>query len=180
MKILLLAMLALAAGCPADDSCGPGDAPGDGLTVSGGAVSLRYHQMTASPNNDCPDPAAPAGVVSLSLTAIQVSGADALVLCIPRPDMLESDLPVVASTATHTAAIEIQDVNASDAGCTLTDSAAMAPTGTGHAEGICMDGTDPAGFALLISGQVSVDRDCSGTIDTLRLDLAGTISVTPE
>jgi len=173
-------MLALVAGCPADDSCGPGDAPGDGLTATSGAVMLRYHGMTASPNNDCPDPTAPEGVVSLSLTAIQVNGADALVLCIPRPDMLESDLPVVASTATHTAAIEIQDVNATDSGCTFTDSAAMAPAGTGHAEGICGDGTDPAGFALLISGQVSVDRDCSGTVDTLRLDLAGTISVTPE
>lgn len=180
MKILLLVMIALVAGCPADDACGPGDAPGDGLTVTGGGVSLRYHQMTASPNNDCPDPQAPEGVVSLTLTALQTTGGDALVLCVPRPDMLESDLPVVAATPTHAAAIEVQNVNATDAGCTITANATTAPTGTGHAEGICADGTDPAGFALLISGQVSVDRDCSGTIDTLRLDLAGTISVSPE
>src|SRR5689334_3586178 len=104
-------MIALVAGCPADDACGPGDAPGDGLTVTGGGVSLRYHQMTASPNNDCPDPQAPEGVVSLTLTALQTTGGDALVLCVPRPDMLESDLPVVAATPTHAAAIEVQNVN---------------------------------------------------------------------
>src|SRR5205814_396472 len=123
---------------------------------------------------------APAGVVSLSITALQVGGADAMVLCVPRPDMLESDLPVVASTPDHAAGtIEVQNVNASDGGCTFAVNTATAPTGTGHAEGICMDGTDPAGFALLLTAQVSVDRDCGGTIDTLRMDLAGTISVSP-
>jgi hypothetical protein len=175
--LLVIALAVLAAGCPGDDSCGPGDAAGDGLTVTGSGVDLRYHAMVASPNNDCPDLTAPAGVVSLTITATQVNGADSFQLCIPRPDLFTSDLPLTFEQPTHGATAEVVDVNAAAGGCTFAQNTATAPTGSARAEGICENGDDPAGFALLITGQVSVDRTCGPTVDTLRLDVAGTISV---
>jgi len=177
--LLVIALAVLATGCPGDDSCGPGDAPGDGLIVTGNGVDLRYHAMSATPNNDCPDPAAPMGVVSLTITGSQVNGSDAFNICVPRPDQLESDLPLVANTPTHAPmTIEIVDINAAAGGCTFAfDDTMMAPTGTAHAEGICLDGTDPAGFAVLISGQVNLERTCGASVDSVRVDLAGTFSV---
>jgi hypothetical protein len=179
--LFVIALAVLAAGCPGDDSCGPGDAPGDGLTVTGNGVDLRYHALSATPNNDCPDPAAPEGVVSLTIVGTQVNGADAFNLCVPRPDQLESDLPLVPNTQTHAPmTIEIVDVNAAAGGCTFVFDDATPPTGTAHAEGICADGTDPAGFALLITGQVSLERTCGAQVDVLRVDLAGTVSVASQ
>jgi hypothetical protein len=174
--VTLLAVLA--AGCPGDDSCGPGDAPGDGLTATGNGVDLRYHAMTATPNNDCPDPAAPEGVISLTITGSQVNGSDAINFCVPRPDQLESDLPLVPNTPGHAPmTIEVVDINAASGGCTFAFDDAIAPTGTAHAEGICTNGTDPAGFALLIAGQVTLERTCGATVDSVRVDISGTISV---
>jgi hypothetical protein len=177
-RVLVIAIaLGGTAGCPADDSCGPGDAPGDGLTVTGTGVSLRYHDLSASPNNDCPDPSAPEGVVPVTIAGVQVNGSDAINLCIPRPDLLESDTPLALNQDPHGAAIEIVDLNAAADGCTFADNPTMAPTGTGHAEGICDNGSDPNGFALLVNAQVFVDRTCGALVETLQLNLAGTVSV---
>jgi hypothetical protein len=168
--LVLGSILALIPACPGDDTCGPGDAPGDGLVLSGSGVLLRYHMMEASANNDCPDPAAPAGVVSVTLLALQVGGGDAINLCVPRPDRLAEPLVLGAD-------VEVVDVNGAAGGCTFVHNSAQPPTGTMTAEGACANGTDPAGFKLVVAGQVSVDRTCDATTDTLRLDLAGAISV---
>src|SRR5215467_6481382 len=61
------------AGC-GDDSCGPGGAPATGMVAGGSGVTMTYGQFTASPNNDCPDSSAPAGVVSLSIEGLQTDG----------------------------------------------------------------------------------------------------------
>ena len=171
MKVICLLLLALVAGCPADDACGPGDATADGLLLSNTEIEVRYHEMVASANNDCPDPAAPEGVISLTIAGVQVAGSDGITFCVGRPDLLSGGLPLGTG-------VQVIDVGAESGGCTLTRNPTAA-TGTATADGICQNGTDPAGFALSVQGQVSVDRDCSGVMDTLRLDLSGTISVAP-
>ena len=39
---------------------------------------------------------------------------------------------------------------------------------------------DPAGFALSVSGTVSVDRLCGGTTDTVSLQLMGDVAVAAQ
>ena len=95
MKALILVSLAaLLPACPSDESCGPSDALGDGLVLSGTGVEIRYHDLVASPNNDCPDASAPAGVVSLTISGTQVGGSDAITFCVPRPDLFADPLPL--------------------------------------------------------------------------------------
>jgi hypothetical protein len=169
--LLLLAALAVLPACPTDESCGPSDAVGDGLVLAGSGVNIRYHDLHAGANNDCPDAAAPEGVVSLTIAGIQVGGSDGITFCVPRPDLLADPLPLGTG-------IEIVDIGAAADGCTYVRNTVQAPGGTANAEGICMNGTDPAGFAFVVNGQVSVDRTCNGNpTETLRLDLTGVVSV---
>jgi hypothetical protein len=185
---MLRACLAIAAavvlpGCPTDNTCGPDEAAADGLVLSGSGIDVRYHMVVAGQNNDCPDPSvSTADVVSLTVQGLQVGGTiGAITLCIPRPDLLADPMPIINTVPTdHGASAEVVDVGAETGGCTLSRSQTVEPAGTLYAEGLCDQGADPAGFALVVAGQVSVDRDCGGTIDTLRLDLAGTISVAPQ
>jgi hypothetical protein len=162
--------LGLLAGCPSDESCGPGNAAGDGLTMTASGVEIRYHALTAGANNDCPEAGAPAGVVSLTIGGFQVAGSDAVTLCVPRPDQLAGGLALGAG-------VQIVDVSAEQGGCTFSRNPQTPPTGTARAEGICEDGVDPAGFALVLDGTVAVDRVCGATNDTLMMTLAGTVSV---
>src|SRR5690242_10767801 len=76
--------------CGGNDSCGPGSAAPDGLTLTGSGVNVTYSMLTASANNDCPDPNAPAGVVSLTISGTQVGSAFPITFCVPRPDQLGS------------------------------------------------------------------------------------------
>ena len=168
--LLLISIAVLIPGCPADDACGPGDAVGDGLLLSGGGISLRYHDLVASPNNDCPDASAPEGVVSLTITGLQSGGSDAITFCVPRPDLLGDPQPLGT-------AVLIIDAGATADSCTYVRNTTVAPSGTVNAEGLCEAGTDPAGFALVAAGQISLDRTCGATQDTVRLDLTGVVSV---
>jgi hypothetical protein len=180
---LAIAAAVVLPGCPTENTCGPGDAPADGLVLSGSGVEVRYHMMTAGLNNDCPDPSVSTeDVVSLTLQGLQVGGTiGAITLCIPRPDLVGDPMPIINTVPTaHGASAEVVDVGAEAGGCTFSRSQTVEPAGTLYAEGLCDGGGNAAGFALVVAGQVSVDRDCSGTIDTLRLDLAGTISVAPQ
>jgi len=61
----IISVLVCANGC-SDPDCGPHGAPAD-LAISGANVSLSYGGLSGSPNNDCPDPGAPKGVVSLTI-----------------------------------------------------------------------------------------------------------------
>src|SRR5689334_23154141 len=79
---------AAAAGCGGGDSCGPGGASAVGVVASGGGATMTYGNLSGSPNRDCPDAAAPASVISLSIMGTQSDGAGFLTLCIGRPDLL--------------------------------------------------------------------------------------------
>ena len=171
----IISGLALAAGtaCCGGDTCGPGSAKADGLTLTGSGVSVTYAGLTASANNDCPDPAAPAGVVSLTISGTQVGSSFPITFCVPRPDLLGSGVRQLGTD------IKVVDVGADiGGGCTLSISSTTAPSGPVQGSGVCGDGTDPAGFALdFESDTVTVKRTCGATVDMLTLALSGSVAV---
>ena len=162
-----------AACCGGGETCGPGAAAVDGLTLAGSGVNVAYTMLAASVNNDCPDPAAPSGVVSVTVTGTQVGTAFHVNLCIPRPDKLSAG-PLALGTD-----VKIIDLGADiGGGCTLARDATQMPTGTVTATGLCNNGKDAAGFALTFdAGVVPMKRTCGAQVDVLNLALTGTVAV---
>lgn len=156
--LLAGALLALAAGCGDDESCGPGDEEAPGVTVE----SVTFDEMVASPNNDCP-PTAGEHPTAITIQGSQTDPATPgqfLVFCLPRPDLID-DQPV---SFTDSERIEIVDLFGRDAeGCDLSfDRSAEPGSGAVTFSGFCEDGTASAGFALSLSGVLPFTRTCDG------------------
>ncbi len=173
----LLIALGAASGC-SDDSCGPGNAPVTGIVAGDVDVTLTFGNMTSRAGNDCPDNAAPAGVIALTIEGTQTDGTGFFTLCIPRPDLLDKGgtLGVTVSTAD----IRIIDLRGSAGACTYSLDTSRPPTGTGIGTGVCGNGTDKAGFAIELDGAVSLRRTCGTTIDSLPVKLTGRVAVPAE
>ena len=168
--------LALAACSSEEERCGPEGAPAGDIVVAdttGAGVTLRYFGLRARANNDCPDPAAPAGVVSMTLSATAVGGTAPLTFCVPRPDLLTR--PRALGTE-----IQVIDVIGADASCTYRQLRDSVPAGTATATGVCDNGRDPAGFALNFAGEITLERTCGAVKDTLRATLTGKVAVLPS
>jgi hypothetical protein len=172
-----ISLVALAA-CDGDDgACGPGDAPADGITITGSNVALRYDSFDSGVNNDCTVPAA-GGKISVTIHAKQVGGAAPLTFCISRVDLFGKEPLDLAKDDPNNDDLEFRVVDASgmDAGCTF--ELADAPiTGTATAEGVCADASDPAGYALTVNGSLTLTRTCGVTVDAVAVTLAGTVAV---
>jgi hypothetical protein len=166
--------LAGATGC-GDDSCGPGGAPAVGVVASGSAVTMTYGTLVAGLNGDCPAGDAPPGVVSMSIEAVQTDGQGRLTLCFPRPDQL-ADQPAALGTASGAAA-QIFDFAGTASNCTLAIDPSRAVGGTASTTGLCGNGADPAGFALVLDGTASLTRTCGASIDTVAVTLRGRVAV---
>lgn len=177
-RSLFLSVISLASGC-SDDSCGPGDAPKVGLVAGSVDVTLTYGNMTSRAGNDCPDTSAPAGVVAVSIEGAQTDGTGLITLCVPRPDLLVQGGRSLGTTIS-TADIRIIDLHGSSGTCTYALDSSRPPTGTGGAAGVCGNGTDKAGFALVLDGAISLRRTCGATIDTVAVKLTGTVAVPAE
>lgn len=171
-----ISLVALA-GCPSEgDSCGPDDAPATGITGSNADVMLAYGNLSSLSGNDCPASDAPSGVISLSIEGTQVGGTGLLTFCIPRPDLLSKGRAL--GTTASMGEIRIVDFSGMANGCTFALDSTMPPTGTATGTGVCKNGTDPAGFALALTGTVNLRRTCGATIDSVALTLAGKVAVT--
>jgi hypothetical protein len=169
-----LAAAPLAAGC--GDDCGPGGAPASGIVASSDMVTLTYGDLSGLLGNDCPDPAAPEGVISLSVEGHQSGGTGRLTFCIPRPDLLlEGDRAL--GTATSNADVRIIDVSGMANNCTFTFDSSRLPTGAAQATGVCANGDSPDGFALSIDAAISLRRTCGTVIDTVAVTLRGRVAV---
>jgi hypothetical protein len=171
--------LGSAAGCGGGgaDSCGPGGAPDSGLVASGGGLTLTYGQLRGSPNRDCPSPGAPSSVISLTIAGMQTdAGSSGLItLCIGRPDLLAGQpLALGAESSTD---VHVVDLNGTAGGCTLTVDRGSTPGGTVSATGLCGNGSDAAGFALVIDATVALTRTCGSTVDTVPVTLRGRVAV---
>lgn len=178
-RLASLVLLALAGGCSDDDStCGPGDAPAAGITLTVAGETVTYGAFTASANNDCT--VADSGVISVSVHGSQSSGSP-FTLCLPRPDLLGATaVPLVPGRTPPLADDRVMVFDASGAlsgGCTVQKDLAQAPSGTASFLGYCEGGADPAGYALEVSGTVPLIRTCGATTDNVVGTLAGTVAV---
>ncbi len=177
--LLFLSTISLVAACSDDGggTCGTGAAPAGPINATATDVSLAYENLSSLSGNDCPDPAAPSGVISLSIEGTQVGGGTGrLTLCVPRPDLLDEGR-ALGSTASM-GELRVIDFSGAANGCTFTYDSTTPPTGTGRATGICKNGTDAAGFALELNGVVTLKRTCGATIDTVTVIVSGTVAVT--
>ena len=170
---LLSTSLLLALGGCSDDTCGPGGAAADGLVASASGVTLTYGAMDGGLNNYCPDPAAPAGVVSLTVHGTQTDGTGQITLCIPRPDTISKQTMPLGPDVSSGTDVRLVDLEGMAAGCAFTLGNTV--TGTVKTSGLCGNGADNAGFALTIDATVQLDRACM--TDTIDVQLAGTIAV---
>lgn len=166
----LLAISALVAlsGCPRP-TCGPGTTPSGEIDVAVAGATLVFSQFAASPNNDCPDPTAPSGVVSLTITSSAPSGAF-FTICTGRPDLLDHGL----TFGTNAIVVDISEAAGS---CTYT-LAGGAASGTLDAVGSCANGTDHAGFAMTVDASAMLAQSCGGTPTQVSATITGTVAVT--
>jgi hypothetical protein len=175
LRLLFLSstsVLVAASGC-SDDSCGPASGTQDaGLLASSAEVVLNYGNLTSGPNNDCPDPEAPMGVVSLTLEGKQIDGPGLLTLCIGRPDLLQTgELPLGGST------VRIIDLNGTVGDCDYEFESLRPVTGTVASQGLCDNGQNLAGYAITVDASLSLRRMCPTVSDTIAVSFAGTVSL---
>jgi hypothetical protein len=174
---LVLAAGAQVAGC-SDDSCGPGGAPDTGLVATGDAVALTYGHLTSGLNNDCPAGDAPPGVISLTIQGMQTDGTGLVTLCVPRPDRLARQ-PQALGLDVASAEVRLVDISGTANACNLSIDRTQPVTGSATSSGLCGNGSDAAGFALVLDGTVSLKRTCGATTDSLQVALHGRVAVTP-
>lgn len=173
---LIAASSAVAAGCGGgDDSCGPGGAPDTGLMATSSAVTLNYGMLTGGPNNDCPASDAPPGVISMTIEGTQQGGQGRITLCIGRPDLLGKQALSLGFDAA--APVRVIDLVGSDPSCTFTVDRTLPLAGTAQTSGLCGNGADPAGFALVVDATLSLTRTCGTTVDTAGVMLHGRVAV---
>ena len=169
-------------GCSDDATCGPGDAPAAGATLTVEGTTISYGGFTASVNNDCTDFAS--GVISVSVHGTQAGTSQALTLCLPRPDLLGAEPAALVPSRTPPMAsdrVQVVDVSADlGNGCTVAQDPAAVPTGTARFTGYCDGGADPAGYALALTGTVMLRRTCGGTVDTVTGTLGGRVAVVKQ
>jgi len=178
-RLLFLSIISVAASCsnshhnadaPSSD-CGPGSAAANGIGVTGTGFAFTYQAQMASANNDCPDPAAPQGVVSLTVEGSTADGTGLFTMCIKRPDHLGATALALGTD------VQVVDVTGSAAGCNYGVDPTATPTGSVTATGVCANGTDPAGFALTVTGSIGMRQTCGATVTPLTGALAGTTAV---
>ncbi|HET7502912.1 MAG TPA: hypothetical protein VFK02_17955 [Kofleriaceae bacterium] len=174
-SLALLAGALPAAGC-GDDDCGPGGAPASGLVASGDAVMLSYGQLRGRLNGDCPAAGAPDGLISMTISGTQDGGDGFITMCVGRPDLLATQSQALGN---EVAGVEVRmvDVSGSANSCSFMIDRVQPPEGSATSTGLCGNGTDAAGFALVIDGSLSLTRTCGATVDSVRVTLRGRVAV---
>jgi hypothetical protein len=156
-------------------TCGPKGAAAFGLVATNGSdVSMTYGNLTSGANNDCPDPAAPSGVVSLTVTGQQSGGTGIVTFCIPRPDTLATTPGRLGFD------VKIIDLKGDNNSCTLKLDTTTVPSGNVTSDGMCNNGKGSAGYALAFQGHVVFTRTCNGTADSVPAELSGTVAVAQQ
>lgn len=174
MSGLLVALAGLAS---CSDPCGPGDAAANGLKVRSpdDSLSVSYSMITAGANNDCPDPAAPDGVISLTIAGTQEGAAAPIVFCVPRPDKLQD------GELNFGTDFQVIDVMAQAGGCNYTLVRPVDATGSASTSGMCENGAGKTGFALKLVGAATLVKKCTGMPDAnVQVSLSGTFAVLPQ
>jgi hypothetical protein len=177
-RLLFLSTISVLTGC-GDDTCGPGGAPDSGLLASANGIVMTYGNLRSGANNDCPDPQAPDGVISITIEGEQTDGSGNLTFCIPRIDLLNHSSAPLGTSGSSGTDVRIIDFGGTANNCTFTLNSGSPPTGTAEANGVCTNGTSAAGFAFTLDGNVTLNRNCGGTMDTVTVTLRGKVAVKP-
>ena len=161
----------VATGCGPGATCGTDKAPTYGLMVTGTAVSLTYGAFTASANNDCPAAGAPAGVVSLTIVGMEMTGGGLFTMCVQRPDLLATEEQMIGTP------VQIIDFTGTQSDCNYELDPATFPSGSAKGIDECDNGTDKNGFAMEISGSATLIQECNGTSNNVMVTLSGTTAI---
>lgn len=172
--VVAVAAAAGMAGC-GDDSCGPAGAPDVGLVASGDAVTLTFGHLTSGLNRDCPASGAPDGVISMTIQGTQTDGQGRITLCVGRPDLLAGQALALGIDAG--AAVQVIDLAGTANNCTFAVDRNRVPSGTASASGLCGNGSDAAGFALVLDGAATLTRTCGTAVDPVPVTLRGRVAV---
>jgi len=180
-SIVLVAIVAAATGC-SDNSCGPGGAPDSGLVASSDMVTLTYGNLASSLNNDCPAVNQPTGVFSMTIIGHQAgsvlsTSTGLLTLCIARPDLLAKQAQMLGTDAG--APVRVVDLSGDANGCSFTVDKTQPTTGNATSRGLCGNGSDAAGFAIELTGSLTLNRTCGTTSDSIQVTLHGKVAVAP-
>jgi len=174
-RLLFLSSTSLALAACSDDgggSCGPKNAAEFGLVATNGSdVSLTYGGLVSGPNHDCPDPAAPMGIESLTVVGSLSGGSGLVNFCIPRPDLLATTPGRLGFD------VKIIDLKGDQNSCSLTINTTAVPSGTVTSDGMCNSGQGTQGYALAFNGNIVLSRTCNGTTDMVPASLSGTVAV---
>jgi hypothetical protein len=173
--LLITSGLLGAAGCT-DDHCGPSGAPTVGIVAAGTGVSLTYGTMSGGLNNDCPAADQPNGVVSMTIDGAQDGGPGLFGICISRPDKLANG-PQNLGPDAPTSEIRLVGISGNANGCTFAIDTTKPITGTATSSGLCGNGADSAGFALVLDGALTLKRTCGATVDSVAVTLRGRVAV---
>jgi len=111
------------------------------------------------------------GLISLTIGGTQMGTNRLVTFCIPRPDQLADGVPIGTG-------FRIIDFNGEADGCTFAFATGSVPTGTARATGICDNGTNSAGYALTVDGNILLRRTCQTNTDMVAVALSGTVAVT--
>ena len=179
LSAISLAVSLAAPGCGGDDSCGPGNAPDDGLVATGGGATLTYSGLTAGLNGDCPATDAPSGVTSLTIAGTATTGF--VTLCVSRPDLLAKQSQTVGLDVAGSAPpARLVDLTGSASNCTFKIDRTQPASGSVSSAGLCGNGASTAGFALTVDVTLALTRTCDQTIDSIPVTLRGTVAVAAQ
>jgi hypothetical protein len=122
-------------------------------------------------------------VISLTILGRQSEGGDGFVtLCVSRPDLLASRAqPLVLDDPTSTAAeVRVVDLAGTANGCSFEIDRTQPVTGSVTSSGLCGNGSDAAGFAVIVDGALTLERTCGPTVDSVPITLRGRVAVSPR
>jgi len=174
LRLLFLSSISFLVHTGCSDNCGPGGAQAFSLLASDASTALEWGNLSSSANNDCPDGAAPAGVVSLTLTGVQKDGPGLITLCISRPDLLAVGEVPLSTTGNG---VRIIDLSADSMGCMYALESLRPVLGTATSTGMCDNGTNKNGYALTVDGNLSMRMTCETNTTTVALSFNGTVAV---
>ncbi|MBC7975502.1 MAG: hypothetical protein H7138_11005, partial [Myxococcales bacterium] len=145
----------------------------------GAGQTLTYGGMTAGLNGDCPARDAPSGVTSLTILGTGAEGF--ITLCVSRPDRLTTEPQTLALDIPGSdAEARLVDVHGTSSNCSFDIDRTQPVTGTLRTTGMCGDGANAAGFALVVDAALSLTRTCGEAVDSIAVTLRGRVAVDPQ